>query len=460
MHLVRAHEAHPDLLASCGELLDCEWPRSALGVQLGKSCDAWPIHLIAIVSDAPTAALGHGCLHRDVDRTGGVLFSLVVDQAQRGLGAGRQLLGLLEDLATAEGLQYLRLETAVPSFYLRCGYMPSSVAERECSALTRGVPLGDLQALLKKRADASSGVVRQGSERHVWLQKRLASFARSREEVGAEAVRAAYRRWHARTASGEPLDAARAAAVVVATRPLPWRRQVGPSCGLTALLCALEGIQAGAGAAGRALPASLTATVSDPSRCLFRVALSTGLSRDGEVFDAHGLGALARHSSGMATCVVNCRERSLAYVAALLESTLEGGGCALLAYDEDARADYAPCTTGGRSAHWAAIVGIERGCPPSPLVVLQHTMSRSPLVATLEELLRSNAQLRPSTNGRAAEETWITVPTRSAGEWEAWSGEDYARALDASGPQEGGKAAVGAAAEGGLAGLLLLIEGA
>jgi GNAT superfamily N-acetyltransferase len=353
------------------------------------------------------AFAGHGRLTACFEGAGGNAAAATYILAEpRGLGHGSRLMTLLEQEAKKLGYHYLYLWTTTAiSFYLKLGY---SKTERvslysACLKTLRSDQVGSLEAMLVKRTFSVSAarpscqetvllppdVV---TENDVWLRKRLVELVPSLtvplqsriDELNAAIQQfSQYHRWEYYFHS------------------IPWRQQLGPSCGLAALrmlrdfYCHVDPND------GKA-----------PS--LLSEAQAKKYSFDGEVFDARNMVQLARF------CGLDAELRSFRQLAPNdIVCLLKKGASLVLPYDSQAftRRPWKNC---GKSAHYGIIVGILLGfqredpvvddtCALSLidmtnfhktvdnsdclLLLVQHSLSSKFSVATHVDFFESNQQL-------------------------------------------------------------------
>lgn len=460
-HLVAVH-TRPELTPLALALLEAEWPRSGHAAKLCRSRDEWPLHLVAVTPPAD-AVVAHACLQRTVGDAA-VLHSFVVAPASRGCGLGTRVLAALEGVCRSAGCAYLLLSTdSAVGFYRRCGYTVHAGTVTHARVL-EGVPLTRLEAVLKRKAADAAGGGADGASGEgagagtTWMRKRLLGFHPPGEvDAGAAA--------HARALL--LLDGAVSLPPVLgeAANNVAWRRQAGPSCGLTAVLCIAETLVARVDAGRVTLPPpvvhALRWTVRAPEARLLTPLFNTGASADGEVFDTHALAAVLRSACGLHVRVVeHAGERGgkggLVALATQLRAVLHSGGWVLIAYDEDGSRGHTPCHAGGAKAHWLVITScVLEGDGGDALLLLQHTLSPAPVVCRLSAALASNAQLDSlhACSTRASEEGWVTRPVRSAQQWEASGVEEE----DEEAERKVGGEECGALGINGLAGKLLFV---
>ncbi|KAJ8015925.1 hypothetical protein DPEC_G00001760 [Dallia pectoralis] len=125
----------PDLLETCADLVNSEWPRShgARVHSLQKSCQEFPVVLLLLHGSGnedcvDETLLGHVRLSRVVSHPGSLFVeSVVISKTQRGKGYGRTLMQEAERYARARGFSSLCLTTHDKQhFYAHLGYVLSS----------------------------------------------------------------------------------------------------------------------------------------------------------------------------------------------------------------------------------------------------------------------------------------------------------------------------------------------
>lgn len=173
----------------------------------------------------------------------------------------------------------------------------------------------------------------------------------------------------------------------------PWRRQIGPSCGLMAVRMVRDAFWH----SDEAAPSLLAA------------AIERGITSDGEVFDVSDLQSLAHDECGLDGDVVD---------ASPLEAwkSLINGHLCVLPYDAESGTAL-PTLLGGARSHYGVVVGACWYCASSPrsgelvfqaaergempddpdtarvFLLVQHSLSRRLAVAPTDEFFASNAQL-------------------------------------------------------------------
>jgi len=205
--LLKLHEHWSMLLEPTIQLLNSEWPRSETTRKeyLGKSCDILPLHLILVANSASSHnnnnntdanvdstkdnsnvnsnndiaratdnnlpfVLGHSCILKvDEKPNCGLLESVVVLNSEQGLGYGRIIMQLTEEIAVKMGLEALYLSTKdKQGFYSHLGFT-------NCDPVTC---LGASGRLLKQ--EELGGLLRifggkgnQDTEQLTWMMKSL-----------------------------------------------------------------------------------------------------------------------------------------------------------------------------------------------------------------------------------------------------------------------------------------------
>lgn len=445
-----ASNAHVDAAA---DLLQRQWPRHSAGswaaaIQATVRTPTLPLHFIGLLAGergAPARLVAHGSLHASAfhgDGRNAVLQSLVVDSATRRTGIGRRFLDALESEAAARGFGYMLLCTKDQQpFYLACGYRTCEPVNLDVPVLTTRSPeaVTGLEALLRRRtegSDAGSGHATgtaahtagpvQPKELVTWFEKRLRAFpgpaevlrlswdARvhsSSQEFDAAAacsgqLRQLLQHPHGRRTSesartdalGSDVLPPQSCCLVGQVQELLWLRQIGPSCGLTAVLMIADTAAARRRARGgpastdrlaprvmrlawsaadglsraEAPPPADAMDVPSPASptalrsCLLPAAVAAGLTADGEVFDIAGLCSLVGSEAGLPTALLGagCEGAALAgdgpLSAATIVQALENGSVLLIAYDGDSSRAWSPCSAGGAKAHWAVVCGYLR----------------------------------------------------------------------------------------------------
>lgn len=456
-----------DLTPLAIALLEKTWPKSGHAFKLQRSRNEWPIHYVAKSTDdiGTEKVVAHGCLQTSATPTTtgdvqSVLYSLVVDQDFRRHGVGKAFLGRLELLAASRGCSYMTLSTddAAP-FYARCGYRQISETATAAAAVAK-VATSGLEALLRRRAAAHAGQDAD-SIGTTWMRKRLRCFspptgpsctdvcsAADGTEAHGSLLMQAFDRYRHREgrSTGPDIDWS-----TIASRCVTWRPQIGPSCGLTALLCLATTYHSSSHPRMEPeVQATLAATVQNPTARIFELAISSGSSYDGELFDAHACAAIASVCLGMHVHVYSLVAQHVQEVQQRMQATLDTGGYVLFPYDEDSSAGHSPCHAQGWRAHWGWIIGLQQVPTASPggttCAVLQHTLSPTPVIASLADFLSSNGQLTDLAGhpgGQAG--GWVLQPARTPSQWREWA------------EQRGGRMTTDCQ-QGQLAGMCVLIQ--
>ena len=509
------------LASAAAALLTAQWPRAWEPVIRRSGVGAAAaLHVVAVCA-VSGEVLAHASLRDAADSASGslggmaaggsrraLLHGLVVTPAARGRGIGAATLASVEHLARALGYDAMILSTLHASgFYRACGYR--ALAEGAAAAapvlVGRGAAAAGIEAMLmqqrrRQRAEPAaaftaayaaatenstsaafaeeeeleaSGVSQEA--RSAWFAKRLRDFAPIEEAVRvAWSCRGADGADGAVVIGGSPRQICAAGVVARLGRPhgggvfVPTRcfRQLGPSCGLTALLMAAESTApaetvaatvadggcdfggacncwrangspacapltaeavrtAAAAASLPPVPQSASASPVPLRDSLLREALRRGVSSDGEMFSLPSLLALAREVANMPRAsrlplaldsdgrIGTTNNNSTADVdvqcEASVERALAAGALLLIAYDADG--GWAPIAVGGARAHWAVLCGLLRSSSAEPsapaTAILVHSMSRMPLAVDLRALLASNAQLRAADGERVRANGWV-----------------------------------------------------
>lgn len=484
LHFLAAQDAPPGLLDAAAAVLAEEWPGPwSTRLRLRRGGDGLPAHFLLIRCDEAAAddvtsgsIVAHGSLHAAATiETDTVLQSLIVSPAARRQGYGRVMLQHLERVAAARDYSFLTLSTAdqVP-FYKACGYrvcQPAQVSSA-ATAAAGAAAVSALEAMLARQlavasdsGDAGGG---RGSAAHTWLRKRLLMFPSPRPGVpGAHAP---------------PLDAFAATVAGLVAHASSgrggrlsgsflymtgWRKQTGPSCGLTAAKVVADTLWGGSRRGeGGCMPATvplvtltmqpdaeapsqvivhlpcpttdpLPPALMSPETSLFSSVVASGASSEGEMFSSSCLASLLREQCGLEV-------EAIPREATIKESEEEGGAkseagrgallarlraafapralpspcLGVVAWDgESSSGNFTPTLKDGRAAHWGLITGAFFAEPAAdddeedddPLLVLVHTASALPVVTRLSLLWASNGQLN-SVCDAAALSGWVVPP--------------------------------------------------
>ncbi|KAM9326714.1 N-alpha-acetyltransferase 80 [Gastrophryne carolinensis] len=158
--LVPLHH-HPDLIASCAELLNQTWRRS-LGARLHSlesSSENFPVCL-ALIGAREGPALGHARLCRVIGLSDSLFVeSVVVSVDLRGRGYGRKLMEATERYAKGRGFRNLYLTTHdKQDFYYHLGYRLTEPVQN-MGALRTLLPSGMFQKLSNPDTAAGGNIV-------------------------------------------------------------------------------------------------------------------------------------------------------------------------------------------------------------------------------------------------------------------------------------------------------------
>lgn len=377
-------------------------------------------HLVVTVEPGG-AVVGHAQLQRasamaDAGRAA-LVHSVLVAPAYRRRGLGRLLMRAVEDAATRAGYCMVYLSTPDRAdFYRACGYhvadaAPVAASNRAAAKLTAGARESIEGALAANfaRMQAARGAAAGGSGSsgaadggggavHVagntWMRKRLVDFLPATALGDADIANDISRGVEA--CVGREID------VDAFVARVPSQRQVGPTCGLTALRMAMDAFGVAA---------------EDGDSSLLARAAAKGFTTDGEMFSAEALADVAASCCGLDASLVDFSTVGAGDVRrALAEAAL-----LVVPYDRGAGTSE-PAALGGASAHWCLIVGavgpragtssegrvrlrdvaaagecaLMNGAEADGedlFVVCQHSMSAHLFVTPLGRLRTSNAQL-------------------------------------------------------------------
>ena len=363
---------------------------------------------------------------------------VIVDPSMRGKGLGRALMKQLEDVCTSryrdppvcvggdlratvrkcvDGIA-LRTDSQV-AFYTACGFRRGRtqqlVAERACFKNVKQAQLDGLASLFAARGrevqrrvgeQTIRGADPSDSVAGVWMIKVL------REEFPEPFVAPLFPTNHISSsingsdvgfteAARQVLDGGSVYSILEGVFPLPWQRQLGPSCGLAVLRMLREHRLGGREAALPSLSQLyLSVAASDPAFYTELAPTEKECSTErqppalGEVLSVdllkHVADAYLGSAAGLTFEVVS--------VDAVRANGYEEGRRVWYAIPYDRSSSEAPSTDqGGHRAHWciaAPLVAPLQRDPCVPLMIFQHGASRCAMVATADELTASNQQLR------------------------------------------------------------------
>ncbi|XP_037954260.1 UPF0692 protein CG33108-like [Teleopsis dalmanni] len=176
-------------------------------------------------------------------------------------------------------------------------------------------------------------------------------------------------------------------------RDIKGIKQSGPTCGLVALSMLLNG---------------------DPTaEELLKSAHELGFSNNGEMFSAHYLHQLLRdtkanpQNNNNAEALECCLHEGRLNCANIRDALSEGA-CLLVPYDADF--NHEPCLLRGHKAHWALIIGFLITKDDKFYVFARHGKTNSVGLWSLEELSKSNANLREFEQPRAHPDCTFLIP--------------------------------------------------
>jgi N-acetylglutamate synthase-like GNAT family acetyltransferase len=364
--------------------------------------------------------LGHGRLTECMDgATMAVAATYIVVETQR-KGYGRKLMELLEQEAVKLGYHYMYLwTTTAVEFYHKLGYVCTEriSLSSACLKYLEVEQVSRIEDVLAKRIGTRKretvllppGDQQECGTKDVWMRKRLVECVRSVRAMPigeriAE-LRTAIQRHQQRTNT-----TLRAWEYVLV--PIPWQRQIGPSCGLAALRM-LRDFRSDEKTADGPQQQHQQLMSSNTAPSLLREAQNRGFSSDGEIFDATNLVVLAQEVCGLEMSLCHADDIDPLHVAAALQA----GTMFIVPYDSQATTRL-PCLNSGRSAHYGIIVGIAFGCDcagrdsdddaltlcqisgrkdlataDSVLLMVQHGLSSKLAISSWSDFMQSNGQL-------------------------------------------------------------------
>lgn len=417
------------LVDQTAELLALEWPSQGVEFRVKqleeqvapKGTRNSSFSCSFLLTDADLREVyGHVMVKNAPSRSDGntaILFSLVVRDDMRGLGIGRELIGLLEKKIVNPpfNVTYLYLYThTAEEFYRKLGYV-STEGIASSAKLNYDQALA-LERVLQRRVpnnsnrDRDSDPSKKGqvevediSVEDVWLRKvvwrtRPASCIKNPFYIELNTV-------------PSPLQSSSNCHFI----SLPWLQQIGPSCGL----CLLEMLQSAAVSPERGL--TITSICMDtmknqpqithqfysfvpdviswieqnsPVNNLLDVAREHGFTFNGEILDSQYLLMLAKH-------ILPFRAELLSLTYDLtspqnIVEILDTCGVLLIAYDRDGNNQPVDTVMSFREKkqrpHWLMVIGYFHS--QSKLYVIgQHGMSDKFVVCSWEALAKSNMSL-------------------------------------------------------------------
>nr|XP_039254529.1 N-alpha-acetyltransferase 80-like [Styela clava]XP_039254530.1 N-alpha-acetyltransferase 80-like [Styela clava] len=115
-----------DLIDGCAKLLNAEWKRSydMRVSKLKRSNKDFPYHIaLTETVDENEKLVGHLRLTKVLGEPDSLyMSSVIITECSRGMGLGRKLLNLTEELMKTRGFECFYLRTDSPEFYTKCGY--------------------------------------------------------------------------------------------------------------------------------------------------------------------------------------------------------------------------------------------------------------------------------------------------------------------------------------------------
>jgi N-acetylglutamate synthase-like GNAT family acetyltransferase len=334
----------------------------------------------------------------------GILTSLIICRSMRGRGLGSVALALFEDMARGRGYGYIYLwTTTAVEFYRKYGYHPCDPINGNKSVLKslNDVSVLKIESLLRTKMPQVSRDMdpeESHSEKDIWLRKRImtevAAFAdmdwNMFEQLISDSIQDDYRGISA-----------------YCYKRVPWCRQIGPSCGLAALVMCISHFH-NLGLYPENSDSILENVLSKANGC--------GYTNDGEMFRISELASLCETvtSSQLLGEVVSTKLLTAKYVIDLLSRNF----LIIIPYDRDDIGSL-PCRKRGGKAHYAIIVGIvAEDFPIDSLsasfqagkkehmqdlgyvdentkcsLIAVHSLSTRPVVASISDWIQSNQQL-------------------------------------------------------------------
>lgn len=364
---------------------------------------------ISTTTTTTTTVLGHGrlteCFESMLGNTVAATY-IVIAPASRRSGYGSCLMTLLEAEAVRLGYHYMYLWThKAVDFYKRLGYVETAQVQvyraclkrLECEQVNRLEQMllrakrQQKAAILTQEEKTSSGnsendnnnvsvkeTVLLPPEEHnpesndVWMRKRLIECVHSTlialPERIAE-IQQGLRDYHTRqnapprtttlttsppTSQRTSIQSSSSSSSLVWKYLLvqvPWQKQVGPSCGLTALRMLREYQYSIKMDASQSLPDHLPSLLNE--------AKQKGYTHDGEIFNAQNLVHLAKDICQFPCCQLHAFRKSITPVD-VWKSISTKRGLWIIPYDND-KITKLPCQNSGYTAHYGIIVGIVFG---------------------------------------------------------------------------------------------------
>eukprot|EP00511_Aplanochytrium_stocchinoi_P002939 CAMPEP_0204824332 /NCGR_PEP_ID=MMETSP1346-20131115/2362_1 /ASSEMBLY_ACC=CAM_ASM_000771 /TAXON_ID=215587 /ORGANISM="Aplanochytrium stocchinoi, Strain GSBS06" /LENGTH=416 /DNA_ID=CAMNT_0051951427 /DNA_START=180 /DNA_END=1430 /DNA_ORIENTATION=- len=229
-------------------------------------------------------------------------------------------------------------------------------------------------------------------------------------------------------------------------RIIPWKQQVGPSCGMTALLGAHE-----------FLLGNEAANKQKKSVNILEEAKKRGISHEGELFNIHGTHVLASEVLGLCANIIHLgsdrlkesnnnakpmeTENLLMPNAVNIAKLIVNDSLIIFPYDPEP-GTYEPGCLKGVKAHYCTIIGFAvlmsdnvssdsvsitriessegaeqtlenslralENLPETILLIAQHSLKPTLVIASVKDFLLSNAQLIKAKEGRHNVSRWVT----------------------------------------------------
>jgi GNAT superfamily N-acetyltransferase len=355
-----------------------------------------------------------GC-ERDPCGVVATLYYIVCAEDCRRMGVGRRVVDILEREAIAEGVACIKLETVAEElFYRRLGYVLDPLPQRAkpvfalLSQRSSDQDGGEGHGLSKLSALFGRG---EGAGKHVCSTPR--SFAppptppaKGQPPLPAPLARSPRASAPSDTPTPPRLPAGGARTVTIMTKPLrllrlnavntwsgggrswSWYEQIGPCCGFSAALCALQCLF-------RASDSPVAAVTDVAVRQWWCRAAAAGITTAGEVMSCTAMRELLELGATMLDDGLPPLVTAVCNAADVLSPSGRqmAASVTLVPYDRANGGDAVACRR-GEGAHWGVLAGTSADGSEAVLV---HGRSVTPLCVPIGELARSNAQLKQVT---------------------------------------------------------------
>lgn len=273
------------------------------------------------------------CNYDEIEK--GILTSFIIHKHHRRKGLGKIFLGLIEQEAISRRYFYLYLwANDAVTFYEKCGYhkCESINMNRDVFITVDREAISVLEKVLLKKIDPHRA---NTCNINIWMRKRL---------IMDHCMKVSNMDWDEfkmfcsyRTNTLPPVHGKDGWDIVKLLK-VSWLRQIGPSCGLTAITIVLDYFN-----------------VPMKPQILLKTAIELGYSNDGEMFDMNQMKYLIEKStSSNSNLIINLHRN---YTLDCLFDIVVRNGIVIFPYDSD-EVGFSPIMRGGLKAHYAIFIGV------------------------------------------------------------------------------------------------------